>query len=149
VRDVEKTAAFMESVLGWGPFAIVELELKEFLFRGQKGSCVIKVGLGNSGQMEIELIEVLRGDEANPYSDFLREHGEGMHHVRLDNPMEGGESLEDQLAVFATKGVKPLYELTMNWDEWEIDAAYVDAREQCGLIIEVSGPPRLRDTISD
>jgi len=142
VEDAEKTARFMENVLGWGPFAFVELELKDYRFRGQPGACVIKVGLGNSGPIEVELIEVLRGDEANPYSEFLREHGEGLQHVRLDSPMEGGRSLEDQLAVFAGHPVKPLFEVTLTWGEFEVDVAYLDAREACGLIVEVSGAPR-------
>ena len=143
VEDVEKTAGFMENVLGWGPFSIVELELNDFRFRGDRGDCAIKVALGQSGPVEVELIEVLRGDEANPYSEFLRDHGEGVQHVRLDSPMDGQGALEDQLAEFAKHGVEPLLEVTLTWGEFEVDVAYVDARKTCGLIVEVSGPPRM------
>jgi hypothetical protein len=49
VRDVEKTAGVMQRVLGWWPFSIVDLDLRNYTFRGKQGSCAIKVGLGNSG----------------------------------------------------------------------------------------------------
>ena len=142
VADAGKTAGFLEAVLGWGPFSFVELELNDYRFRGKRGDCVIKVGLGNSGPVEVELIEVLRGDEENPYSEFLRDHGEGLQHVRLDSPLEGGPSLEDQLEVFSKQAVKPLFEVTLTWGEFEVDVAYLDARGACGLIVEVSGVPR-------
>jgi hypothetical protein len=147
VRDAEKTAQFMERVFGFGPFALMEIVLKDYKLRGTtRGECVLKVALGNSANTEIELIQVLRGDE-NPYSEFLQQHGEGIHHVRLDIPMDG-TSLEDQLSHFAAFDVEPLLEATVRIEQpevgtLEIDVAYVDATEQCGLIVEVSGVPRM------
>lgn len=141
VANAERTAHMMESLLGWGPFMIRELELNDFRFRGERGSCVIKVAIGYSGAAEIELIEVLSGTAANPYSEFLRQHGEGMQHIRLDTSPD--LSLAEQLAVFAGHGVQPLFQVTLRWDEWEVEAAYLDMRESCGLLVEVSGPPRL------
>ncbi|MBJ20850.1 MAG: hypothetical protein CL933_15690 [Deltaproteobacteria bacterium] len=143
LEDAEKSAGFMESVLGWGPFSFVEVEMNDYRFRGERGNCVVKIALGQSGPVEIELIEVLRGDEANPYSAFLRDHGEGVQHVRLDSPANGEGSLEDQLAEFAKHGVEPHFEVSLIWGEFEVDVAYLDARQMCGLIVEVSGPPRM------
>ena len=141
VTDAERTARTMQALLGWGPFMLRDIEINNFRFRGEIGSCVIKVAIGYSGPVEIEFIEVVRGSAANPYSEFLRQHGEGIHHIRLDSTLE--LSVAEQLAVFAQHGIQPFFQVALRWDDWEVEAAYVDARQSCGLVVEVSGPPRL------
>ena len=50
-----------------------------------------------SGPIEIELIQVLSGE--TPHSEHLREHGEGLHHVRFRV-----DALDAKLEELATEG---------------------------------------------
>jgi hypothetical protein len=53
------------------------------------------------GDVMLELIEPL--DDDSIYADFLREHGEGLHHVGLDVP-----NYANALATLEGKGVRDI-----------------------------------------
>jgi len=80
--------------------------------------------------MQLELLQPVEGD--NVYSDFLKEHGEGMHHlghVRVENLDEAVHTLEEggfpcvQGGRFGGRGY-----------------AYVDMSMTLGAIIELVQP---------
>lgn len=105
VKDVDKAIDFYSSAFGWGPFQVLEAELEGFSYRGQRGSCrlkLAKLALARSVPIEIVLIQVLEGE--TPHTEFLRGKGEGMHHLtfRVDN-------LEDMLATLAKEGIEPVF----------------------------------------
>ena len=98
VKDVDRAVEFYASVFGLGPFYIVEVPL-EMTYRGQQGSrSRLKIAFVLSGEVEIELIQVLEGE--TPHSEFLREKREGIHHVRFSV-----DGLEDMLAELAGEGI--------------------------------------------
>lgn len=65
----------------FGPFARMNSPLTDVRYRGKCIDCTLGLAVNNSGPVEIELIEVLEGE--TPHSEHLREHGEGLHHVRF------------------------------------------------------------------
>lgn len=79
VEDMERSLPAYQAL--FGPFAVMEAPIPDCTIRGKAADCTLKVALNNAGAVEIELIEVLAGD--TPHSEHLRQHGEGLHHVRF------------------------------------------------------------------
>ena len=102
VRDADLAAGFFTSIFGWGPFKISEVEMKGFTYGDRTGNCRLKMAFARSGDVEIELIEVLEGE--TPHSDFLRCHGEGMQHLRFRV-----DDCDAMTAALAREGVDPLF----------------------------------------
>jgi len=84
VRDIQKTIEHYWNTLGIGPWQIYTIEppsLHDTKYRGKPGQFKMKIALAMVGSLNVELIQPLEGD--NIYSDFLRDHGEGLHHLGL------------------------------------------------------------------
>lgn len=79
VEDLDKALGYYEAL--FGPFKLGESPLTDCTIRGRQADCTLKLAVNNAGPVEIELIQVLEGD--TPHSEHLREHGEGIHHVRF------------------------------------------------------------------
>ena len=102
VKDVDQAAGFFASSFGWGPFKIGEGDVKGFDYGGRTGDCRLKMAFARSGDVEIELIQVLEGE--TPHSDFLRRHGEGLQHLRFRV-----DDCDATVAALAKEGVEPLW----------------------------------------
>jgi catechol 2,3-dioxygenase-like lactoylglutathione lyase family enzyme len=102
VHDVDRAVEHFTALFGWGPFQIREVGLQGFTFRNRPGNCRLKMAFACSGPIEIELIQVLEGD--TPHSQFLRQKGEGLHHLRfrVDN-------YDELLAGLGREGVQPVF----------------------------------------
>jgi len=79
VEDLDRAVAFYQSVFGLGPFRIQEAEAPNVWDRGKEKRIKARLGFTNLGQVEIEFIHILEGDSV--HLEFLREHGEGLHHL--------------------------------------------------------------------
>lgn len=81
------------------------------------------------GGMDIEMFAPEDPEEVNPFTDFLREHGPGIHHlnIRLANREEGLDFLKNQL------GIAPFLDLS----HLGRNCAYFDLRKELGLVVEV------------
>ena len=79
VQDLEKALPHYEAL--YGPFQVSDSPLTGVQCRGETIDCVLKIAVNRSSPVEIELIQVLEGD--TPHAEHLREHGEGLHHVRF------------------------------------------------------------------
>jgi 4-hydroxyphenylpyruvate dioxygenase-like putative hemolysin len=125
VRNVDQSAEYYGSMFGWGPFQISEVDLKGCLYRGRPTDCRLKMATAQSGALEIELIEVLDGESI--HSEFLRERGEGIQHVRfrVDN-------LDEILAEWAKVGIEPVWQHRM--PEFGAAWAYVNT-DLCGGVM--------------
>jgi catechol 2,3-dioxygenase-like lactoylglutathione lyase family enzyme len=81
VRDIEKALHHWTTVLGVGPFFYFErAPITEFTYRGQSSPIDVSIALGNSGDLQIELIQQ-RNDAPSMYRDFLAAGREGLQHV--------------------------------------------------------------------
>jgi methylmalonyl-CoA/ethylmalonyl-CoA epimerase len=102
VEDVDKAIEHFAAFFGWGPFRIREVDMQGFTFRNRPGHCRLKMAFARSGPVEIELIQVLEGE--TPHSGFLKQKGEGLHHLRfrVDN-------YDELLSQLSKEGVQPVF----------------------------------------
>jgi methylmalonyl-CoA/ethylmalonyl-CoA epimerase len=63
-----------------GPFEIVDVPGIDVVCRGTSHTPALRLGFGRSGDLEVELVEVVSGEW--PTVDWLATRGEGLHHVR-------------------------------------------------------------------
>ena len=108
VRDLDKSLKGYADKLGIGPWRVSTYgppRLTETKVRGVPVQYSMKVALAWTEAMNWELIQPLEGPSI--YEDFLRDHGEGLHHLLVDC---GELSLDEIIAGFAAQGWAPLME---------------------------------------
>src|SRR6056297_1839082 len=79
VRNLEASMALYSPM--FGPFNTMAPGPMTYDYRGQDEECEMRLAFGNSGDVEIELIEWVRG--GCPHKEFLDAGREGMHHLRF------------------------------------------------------------------
>jgi methylmalonyl-CoA/ethylmalonyl-CoA epimerase len=79
VRDLEAAIALYDPL--FGPFTTMDVGPVTYSYRGQPEECDMRLAFGKSGDLEIELIEWIRG--GCPHKEFLDAGREGMHHLRF------------------------------------------------------------------
>ena len=94
VRSMEQALALYEPL--FGPFSTMDPGPMSYNYRGAEEECDMRLAFGKSGDVEIELIEWVRG--GCPHKEFLDAGGEGMHHLRfivqdLDSKVAEAEAL--------------------------------------------------------
>jgi methylmalonyl-CoA epimerase len=118
VKDVEKTAKFYEKLLKQEPLPPIEFETD---------NVKLKIVFFQLGEVQLELIQVLEGE--NVHTKFLREKGEGLHHVGFFV-----KNLEEELAALKNEGIEVL---------WRGEAlgvtkfAYLDTEKTLGIVLEL------------
>ena len=82
VASVERSLPWYEALFG-GPFTVRDVTLTpdKVTYRGAPADAVLRLAFGWTAGIEIELVEVVRGEA--PSLEHLREHGDGLHHVRF------------------------------------------------------------------
>jgi methylmalonyl-CoA/ethylmalonyl-CoA epimerase len=85
VRDLRSMVAKLSKTLGIGDFRIMEWPLEgvdpQATYHGEPGNYRLLLAFATIGSTQLEIIQPLEGQ--NIYSDFLEEHGPGLHHIRL------------------------------------------------------------------
>ena len=87
VSDIEKTTKNLTAVFGIGPFRIIDWppagrQDMERFYHGEPGNFTARMAFTELGPVELEIIQHLEGK--NIWSDFLHDHGEGIHHLRFN-----------------------------------------------------------------
>ena len=101
VRDLDAALKHWTTVLGIGPFFRIDrVRAEDFLYRGKPSTGEFALALGNSGDLQIELIQAL-DHEPSMVRDFLEAGHEGLHHVAywLDTPAAMNSALERAAAL--------------------------------------------------
>ncbi len=81
VRDIEASMRYWTEQLGVGPFFYYDrAPMRDFKYLGQPCDAQISAALGQSGPLQIELLQP-RDDRPSPYLDFLKSGREGVQHV--------------------------------------------------------------------
>ena len=127
VKDIDKAIEYYSSTFSWGPFEVREVKLDGFTYKGKTGSCRLKLAFAKSGPIEIELIQVLEGE--TPHTEFLREKGEGLQHLRFRV-----DDLDKMLAELAKEGIYPIYHQRVSPG---VAFAYVNSDKVGGVMFEL------------
>lgn len=85
VRDARAVAEQLHSLLGIGPFRMLEWPIEgidpESTFHGQPARYSAFLAFARVGALQLELVEPRAGRSI--WSDFLAAHGPGLHHLRV------------------------------------------------------------------
>jgi len=87
VRDLDKATAALTEIFGIGPFRTIEwppadrADIERYYY-GEPGEFSARMAFTELGPVELELIQPLEGESI--WADFLRERGEGIHHIRFN-----------------------------------------------------------------
>jgi len=79
VKSIDETVKFYTDVFGIGPFEIREVEYPTATYYGRKEGYRGKRAFAQLGPVSLELIELIDGKTVQ--EDFLKEKGEGLHHI--------------------------------------------------------------------
>ena len=81
VDDIERAMQHWVDVLGIGPFFYFEhVPVQDFNYLGKPTKAKLGAAYANTGKAQIELVTPL-DDEPSAFSDFLKAHGPGAHHM--------------------------------------------------------------------
>ena len=89
VRDLDQVTTALSQIFGIGPFRTIEWppadrpDIERYYY-GAPGDFSARMAFTELGPVELELIQPLEGESI--WADFLREHGEGIHHIRFNVP---------------------------------------------------------------
>ncbi len=133
VRDMDRTVKYLTEVFGLGPFRFVTYppegrEDMQLSYRGEVGHFSHRLAFAKLGSIELELLQPLEGESL--LTEFLREHGEGIHHIRFNTA-----DLAPLLTYLSGKGVEPLMSGSGRrpGTRW----VHMDTAEQAGFVIEL------------
>jgi len=118
VKDVEKYIKIYEKVFGVEPFPTVESAIN---------SAKLKIVLFELGEVEIELIQVVEGESI--HSKFLKERGEGLHHLGFFV-----KDIEKELARLEKEGINVLERGKVLGT---VEFAYLDTEKTLGVVLEL------------
>ena len=137
VEDVDRTARNFASKFGIGPFTIRTSHTPEErgTVGGNPAEYTLKFGYAQAGPVVLELVQPLGGESI--YTDFLRERGEGIHHIGFSP----GGLLEDEIDRWKGEGIDALQ--THRRDDPRYGWAYMDTETDVGCILEVVCDPPL------
>jgi len=79
VKSIEETVKYYEKVFGFGPFEFMQVDFSTATYYGETAGYRGKRAFFHLGPIEIELIELIDGKTIQ--EDFLKEKGEGLHHI--------------------------------------------------------------------
>ena len=138
VKDVDAAVRKYWEVCGIGPWEIHTMDnanMHDTTLNGKKTEFSMKVAFANVGNMQLELIEPL--NDENIYSEFLREHGEGLHHIAC-----AVDDFDETKAVLNGKGVGVLQEGVTREG---MGFAYLDTQDAMSCITEIYKFPAKMD----
>lgn len=109
-RDLDATETTLTGLLGakkWIRLPGVHFGPDGCTYRGQPADFVADISLSYAGDMQLELIAPVTGE--NIYTEFLREGGPGLHHicVETDNMDAALAEAADNGATVVQRGVMP------------------------------------------
>lgn len=134
-NDLRRTLAFMTEKLEMGPWKLLAISNESAENIRLDGNLITEpfrsyIAISNIGGMEIEVIQP--GFGPNPYSRFLQERGEGLHHIKFKE--EDNQRLKEETEYLAGLVGKPV----QYSGEYGLDRHYyVDTYEELGSYVEL------------
>ena len=129
VKDVDKSVKKWVNKYRIGPWDIYNLypgKIKDLTKGDKSADFSMKVAITNIDSMEIELIQPL--DEKSIYFEFLKIHGEGLHHLGVD--LLKNRSTKNLLNEMGLKSIQSGKWSNETW-------TYYDSIDDLGFILEI------------
>ena len=133
-QDLDATETALTGLLGvrkWVRIPDVHFAPDSCSYLGKPADFVASISLSYLGDMQLELISPVRGE--NIYSDFLRDRGPGLHHVCVE--AESLEGFDVALTAAADHGAEVVQQGVMPGG---IHFAYVSAPQAGVPYIEIA-----------
>ena len=128
VSDLDEALKYWVDVVGAGPFFIIEhCALRDQIYRGQPAAVDVDIALGNSGDVQIELI-CQHNDVASIYNETCPAGHVGLHHFGI-MPAH----FELAKAKFRERGCEEAFSCTVS----RAELAYFDTRKHVGHFTEL------------
>ena len=130
VKSVDETVKYFEKEFGFGPFEIRNVDYSDATYYGQKAGYRGKRGFFHLGPIEIELVELVDGRTI--HEDFMKQRGEGLHHIgfQVRNLTEAKKNAE-----------KAGFKITQGFSRQDGSGfAYLDTDKTGGVIMELIQP---------
>jgi len=128
VKDLDRAIEYYSSVLGIGPFQKKDVITTNCRFRGKPCQLTIRLAQAKMGDVELELIQADPGD--NPFWEFLKTHGEGLHHLAFSV-----EDIESAIVQLSNKGVEVLIRGETSTEK---TFAYLESIPPSGTILQLA-----------
>ena len=122
-RDIERTMENLCKYFGVEPFKEMVPEYFNRRYRGEPGDFKMRLAFTRVGNIVYELIQVLQGRTI--YEDFMKEHGEGIHHLGYEI-----SDLATWTKAYGKVGIAPI----MSGEREGLKWAYFDTP---GIIVEL------------
>ncbi|WP_213697540.1 VOC family protein [Acetomicrobium sp.] len=134
VKDLEEAMKNYWDKWGIGPWSVYTFDpkntVKDMILHGKREDYAMRLALAEIGNVQWELIQPL--DDKSIYADFLKEHGEGLHHVAL-----GVRSYEEAMELAKERGIEVIQGGT--W--FGFTYTYLDTRKDLATIVELYNQP--------
>ncbi len=127
VKSIDETIKYYEEVFGFGPFEIRQVDYPNATYHGGIAGYRGKRAFFYLGPIQIELIELIDGKTI--HEDFLKEKGEGIHHIafKVDNLEKSKKNAE-----------KAGFKITQSFTRPDGSGfAYLDTDKTGGVIFEL------------
>jgi len=129
VSDCDAAVRKYADEYGIGPWSVYEFNpdtVSDMIIEGKYQGYAMRLALADIGGVQWELIEPK--DDKSIYASFLKEHGEGLHHVAF-----GVEDYDKTMDFYRERGHNILQGGT-----WEgLTYTYLDSRKDLGVIAEI------------
>jgi catechol 2,3-dioxygenase-like lactoylglutathione lyase family enzyme len=130
VGDLAAAEAAMRSTLGCGEFVELPASDLDYELRGEQVSCALALGFARSGNMQIELLQPLRGQGL--HVEFLASNGPGAHHLGF---------LVDDLEAVVALGIELGFPRVMGSRFGSLRFCYLETWAALGLYVELVEDP--------
>lgn len=130
VRDLDKVLERYTRDFGFGPWDLYTYgphNVQDMMYKGKPANCTYRLALCMAGKIQIELMQPVSGEGV--YTDFLKERGEGIHHVKIYY-----KDCRKALADYAKKGYTVIQSGRIHEDVFY----YLDSMDKMGgALIEI------------
>jgi hypothetical protein len=119
-------------LFGVGPFEFFESDYQDLTYHGKPGNFRMNMAFAQAGNIELELIQPLSGE--NIYTDFVQQRGQGLHHIGIktadiDQAIKRMEAEGFRVIQSGCRQPHP-FRPTVKW-------AYLSADDETGVIFEL------------
>ena len=130
VADLDAAQGAMRESLGCGEFVNLPADDLDYDLRGKRVSCALALGFARSGNMQIELLQPVRGEGL--HVEFLASNGPGLHHLGF---------IVDDLDAAVAVGEASGFPNVMGARFGSLRFCYLDTWDAIGLYVELVEDP--------